>query len=368
VDAILVAGSGVVPEMIDIEQWVFDNLDHPRKSSGSEVTAVCPSCGAAPGRFYVNVGGGPKSGAYICFKCELRGKRIWTLIAHVEGITPAQARAEAMRDNIRFTRRRKAPLASLAEQVAALRDREAVDTDDGRVAAELPRGFIPVHKPGRRSTWMRPVYLKQRGVRKATCRAFGLGYVQPGEWYPDEEAPGRQYIGERLVIPIVSPTGYSWSARDLTPDQSQQPKYLNPRGADHRRLLHGWDQVDVSSDIVLVEGPMDVIGMYQHGIPALALLGKELNREQLGLLCRKPSDASITVLLDPEEAEAPYKVARELTVRFEHIFIARLPDGVDPGDADRKQAWAAWDDAERYTGERTVGLKARLKSLGKSIN
>jgi DNA primase len=122
----------------------------------------------------------------------------------------------------------------------------------------------------------------------------------------------------------------------------------------------------LSSDLVIVEGPLDVIGLYQHGIPALAILGKELNKEQLGLLCMKPADASITVLMDPEEPEAPYNVARELTSRFSNIFIGHLPDEVDPGDATRVQAWAAWDDAGRYTGERTSGLRAKLKKLNDS--
>lgn len=351
-------GRGFGGGLFDIESWVEANLERARKSGGQEYTAVCPSCGEGPGRFYVNV----ETGAFLCFKCDdFRSKRIWALIAHVEGITIAQARAEALRDNIRFVRRRKAPLASLADQVMGLRDREANEDETGRVAAELPRGYVPVYKDGRRRLYMRPAYLKQRGVKRATCRAFNLGYCAPGEWYPNESADPRQYIGGRIIIPIVSPTGYSWSARDMTGDQ--EPKYLNPLGADHRRLLHGWDQMEVGSDVVLVEGPMDVISLYQHGIPALAILGKELNKEQLGLLCKKPVDAAITILLDPEEAEAPYKVAQELTARFSDIFIASLPDGVDPGDATRKQAWRAWDNAEHYTGERTVGLKARLKGL-----
>lgn len=347
--------------MFDIEAWVEGNLDKVRKSGGHEYTATCPSCGIAPGRFYVN----SETGAFICFKeDDFRGKRIWALIAHVEGITVAQARAEALRDNVRFTRRRKLGLASLADQVAALRGRETSEPEGDAVAAELPRGFTPVFKEKRRRQWMRPSYLKHRGVRKATCRTFGLGWVGPGEWYPDEDHPQRQYIGERIIIPIVSPTGYSWSARDITGEH--EPKYMNPRGADHRKLLHGWDHVDLSSDVLLVEGPMDVIALHQHGIPALALLGKELNKEQLGLLCQKPANASVTILLDPEEAEAPAKVAQELTARFTDIFIAQLPDGVDPGDATRADVWAAWDDAERYTGMRTVGLKAKLKRIGES--
>lgn len=349
--------------MLDIASWVEGNLDRARKSGGNEYTATCPSCGAAPGRFYVNV----ETGSYICFKeDDFRSKKIWSLIATVEGITISQARAESLRDNVRFNRRRKAPLLTLSENLAALRDREVADEESERVEAPLPAGYVPVYQEDRRRQWMRPSYLKQRGIKKSTCKAFGLGYVSAGEWYPHPDLPRseRQYIGERIIIPIISPSGFSWSGRDFRGDQ--EPKYMNPRGADHRRLLHGWDVVDKGSDLVLCEGPMDVINLYQHGIPANAILGKELNKEQLGLLCQKPTDASITIMLDPEEVEAPWKIAMELASRFSHIYIAKLPDKIDPGDATRKQAWRAWDDAERFTGKRTSGLAARLKNLTNS--
>lgn len=341
-----------------IEDWVDEHLDRPRNTGRQEYTAVCPSCGAEPGRFYVNV----ESGAFVCFKeDDFRGRTIWPLISHVEGITIPQARAEAFRANVKFTRRRRGTLETLAARVAGLRGREVDAGESSRVAALLPRGFIPVYDAARRREWKRPVYLKIRGVSRPTCKEFGLGYVPAGEWYPSEESERPQYIGERVIIPILSPSGFSWSARDLT--GRQMPKYVNPRGAPHGRLLHGWNQVDLNSDVVLVEGPLDVIGLYQLGIPSLAVLGKKLNREQLGLLCKKPADAAITVMMDPEEISAPFEIARELHARFKNVFVASLPRGVDPGTASRKQAWAAWDGAARYTGERNSGLIARLQIL-----
>lgn len=343
--------------MIDIEDWVKDNLERPRKSSGHEWTAMCPSCGAEPGRFYVNV----ESGSWICFKEEeFRGKKIWGLIAKVEGITASQARAEALRANVKFARRRKGPLASLKSQVTSLRTEVSWTEDESpRVAAEMPRETVAIFDPGRAKQWKYPRYLKQRGIKKNTCKQFSLGYVPPGVWWDGGGRP--QNIGSRVIVPIVSPTGYSWSARDMTGEQ--EPKYLNPLGADHRKLLHGWDQISLESDIVIVEGPFDVINMHQLGIPALGILGKELNREQMGLLCRKPVDASITVMLDPEEAIAPYKVATMLKMRFNHVYVARLPDGCDPGDASKRDAWDAWDSAERYNGSRTAAIASKLTKL-----
>lgn len=329
--------------MIDIGAWVEDNLDNARKSSGQEWTATCPSCGKWS-KFYVNV----ETGHWICFsEEEFRGKAIWSLIAYVEGITVAQARAEALRGNIKFARRRKDGTEALAGRIAELRGREAPEPLEVRY--NLPIEFVPVYDSKRAKQWMYPKYLKTRGIKRATARSFGLGFCRGG-----------RYDG-RIVIPIVCPNGYSFTARGTRPDHI--PKYLNPKEADHSRLLIGWEHVDAQSDVCLVEGPTDVIMMHQHGIPSLALGGKELHDRQLGLLCRKPVAAAIIVMLDPEETLAAAKVARKLGVRFQNVYIGKLPLGVDPGSSTRKQAWAAFDNAERYAGQRTVGMLERLSKL-----
>lgn len=330
--------------IFDIESWVKDNLERPKRSKGNEWTAVCPSCGKWS-KFYVNV----ETGSWVCFgeRPDFQGKKIWGLIAHVEGISPAQARAECLRQGVRFERRRRGGLELLAERAAELRGREV--EDEVAVNADLPEEYIPVFKEKRRRTWMYPKYLKQRGIKKSTCADWGIGYARGGD-----------YEG-RIIIPISCPNGYSFTARGT--EEWHKPKYLNPPDADHSRLLIGWDHVDVRSDVALVEGPTDAIANYQNGIPSYALGGKELSDAQMGLLCRKPADAAITVMLDPEEVKAANGVARKLALRFPNVYIARLPLGEDPGSATRKVAWAAFDGAERYDGKRTSGMAERIRAL-----
>jgi len=96
-------------------------------------------------------------------------------------------------------------------------------------------------------------------------------------------------------------------------------------------------------------------------------MGKVLHPEQLAMLIMKPSDAAITVMLDPEEAEAPYKVAEQLLCRFDHVSIARLPMGTDPGASTRKQAWEAYDNAVKYTGDRRGRLSAIVGASRKKL-
>jgi DNA primase len=341
---------------MDIAEWMDAHLTGARPNLGDEWTAACPFCGRT-GKFYVNI----QSGSWICFsgKCDESGKKIWTLVAKVEGITVSQARAQAFREGVSFRRRQATPL-SLAERLMALRG-ESEDVSDEQITAELPSGFVPVYSEKRKKRWAMPRYMKERGFKRKTLRQFGVGYTPSGEWV---DVPGTErslYVGQRLIIPVISPSGYSWTARDLRGDQ--KPKYLNAPGADHRRMIFGWDQVDVTSDVVIQEGPTDVMMSHQHGMPALGLMGKVLNREQRTMLFQKPSTCSIIIMLDPEARADAIKIGLQLSVRFPHVYLAELPAGVDPGQASRAVAWDAYDDAPRFSGNRASGLASRLSQI-----
>jgi DNA primase len=140
-----------------------------------------------------------------------------------------------------------------------------------------------------------------------------------------------------------------------------EPRYKNPTGADHRRLLIGWNVARLRGDLCIVEGPLDAVRFDQHGISTLAVGGKVLHSEQMAMLFKlKPSQA-VTVCLDPEELMAPLDVANQLAVHFERIYVARLPMGVDPGDSSKKQALEAMASAEPFTGGRAERVRARLE-------
>jgi DNA primase len=325
----------------DIEGWCKDNVDGARMTSTGQIVGVCPWCNK-DGHFYVDA----EKGHYICFKCEQRGRFMIGLIAQVEGVSTSEARRIIMRSEVEF--RRKETPQSLMQKVLALRG----ETESGppKVDFPLPDEFIPVYKNGH---WMFPKYLKERRIKKAAAREWGMGWCDRG-----------RYAG-RVVIPVECPNGRSFTARDAT--GKQQPRYLNPKGADHGRLLLGWNHHSIEGDVCIVEGPIDAIKMWQHGIPALALMGKVLHPEQLALLMLKPADAAITVMLDPEEAKAPYDAAQQLMCRFDNVSIAKLPMGVDPGSSTKQQAFQAYNNAVRYTGERLSRLSAAIQSSQKKL-
>lgn len=339
--------------LFDVESYAKDKLSDVRVSSrtrkGIELVASCPFCGK-PDHFYIQVA----TGKFICFKCEERGKNIVPLVAHLEGIEYDRAWEYVRRNSI--VTRREGSTQTLAQKISALRRHGTSGTEEGAateyVDVPLPDEFVPVYD-AKMDKWHMPKYLVERGITKATAKHWGLGLCNRG-----------RYSG-RVVMPIECPNGLSFTARDTT--GKQQPKYLNPKGADHGKLVYGWKHTPMGADIILVEGPMDAVKMWQHGMPAMALLGKMLKQDQFELLCSRPDTAAVVVMLDPEEKTAPLKVAAQLNTHFRRVYIAALPEGVDPGASMPEQAKLAHDHAATYTGDRASRLSAAVAEARKRV-
>ncbi len=313
----------------DIIEWCEDNISNVRMTSTKQLVGDCPWCGKS-GHFYVD----SEEGHYICFACSdenpSSGRYLVGAIAQVEGISITEARKFIMRNRIEF--RRKETLTSLTNKISKIANEKIIHRN---VYCELPTEFISVYKDGK---WSYPIYLKERNIKRNTAKVWGLGWARKGRY------------GGRIIIPISCPNGKSFTSRDVT--GKQIPKYLNPEGAEHSRLLFGWEFHKINEDVVLVEGPMDAIKLWQHGFSVLALMGKVLYVEQLMMLAKKPQDCGIIIMLDPEEIEAPYDVADQLIYRFDNVYIAKLPHGIDPGSSTKSQAHKAVSEAILYKGNR----------------
>lgn len=316
----------------DVEGYLLDNLEGVRPSAGDELKAKCPFCEKA--EFYVN----KVSGKYYCFKCETGGRSVTGLVAKLEGIEYFEAVQFVFRRAVKL--RRAIPIAKLSSRIRAMRTGEKAEVGElEKVDAAMPPGFRPCFRDG---AWALPPYLKERSIRSNTARAWGMGYYNSGRY------------ARRLIIPIVCPAGKSFTARDMT--KTSSIRYLNPSEADHRRLLIGWNMARTTGDIVICEGPLDAVKLWQHGISALALGGKVLHDEQLAQIVDLPVDIAITVMLDPEAADDANVAAQRLSTHFKHIYVAQLPDGIDPGKSTLRQASFALETAKPWKGGPTSAL------------
>jgi DNA primase len=206
-------------------------------------------------------------------------------------------------------------------------------------------------------------YLAKRGVAPATAAEFELGYADGGgqalvrafekeRFAPEEmEASGLVLKREqgsgffdrfrnRLMFPIRNEAGkiIAFGGRALA--AGQEPKYLNsPETEIYRkgRVLYNLDRAKESirkgDRAVLVEGYMDVIGVWAAGVhQAVATCGTALRPEQVRLLRRHTE--RIVVNFDPDEAgmKAAERSIETLLEERMRVRVLELEGGLDPDE------------------------------------
>jgi DNA primase len=225
-------------------------------------------------------------------------------------------------------------------------------------------------------------YLEGRGVSRESIDRFKLGY-SPGtgnsllshlqkRGFPAKaleecglikhsEDGGRIYdaFRNRIMFPITDIRGrvIAFGGRALG---DHQPKYLNSpetRLYNKSRNLFGLSYsrggVQKADFAVLVEGYMDFLIPFQHGIDNLvASLGTSLTPQQVKLLGRYTRE--VVVSYDPDSAGLA-ATQRSLDLFLEEDFrvrVFRLPEGLDPDafvrSAGVKEYWNRLRDAAPY--------------------
>ena len=202
-------------------------------------------------------------------------------------------------------------------------------------------------------------YTSNRGLSDETIKAYLLGYA-PDAWDGLLNAARKQGIGadllvkaglaktsgqrtydafrKRLVFPIHAPSGrvVGFGGRALSDED--QPKYLNSSESPIYRKSHvlyglyqARDAVRQRGRILVVEGYMDLLGLYQHGIDGVvALCGTALTRDQARLLARHAQQAFLVYDSDQAGLRATWRAIEPLVESGLWTRIVRLPEGDDP--------------------------------------
>lgn len=227
-------------------------------------------------------------------------------------------------------------------------------------------------------------YLLGRGLTRETIRSFGLGWAgdgrggltaalaakgvtpammaEAGLMRLDEDGqPKGELFWGRVTFPICDRKGrlVSFGGRILG---DGQPKYLNgPETAlfSKRRLLFGLDRARAAvraprpkgapvTDLVVVEGYMDVIALHQAGFGgAVAPLGTALTPEQLEVLWQV--DHAPVLCFDGDgagrrAAARAAETALPLLKDERSLRLCLLPDGEDPDSLVRSRGAQAVGD------------------------
>lgn len=322
----------------------------------------------------------PETGTWRCFGCN-EGGDIFTFVMKREGWDFRQALEHlAERAGVTLEPRRT--------EDAAEREAHQRLYDLMEEAVAFYRHHL--HTPAGKQALD---YLHKRGLTDETIEAFGLGYAPhaweaarkyfTGKGYTDDDLlaaglltqrdDGRIYdrFRHRVMFPIRDARGRAvgFGARTLDPDGI--PKYLNSPQTeifDKSRLLYGLDKAGKAirqrDQVVIVEGYMDVIGLYQAGFPnAVSPMGVALNEGQLRTL--KRYTRHMVLALDPDAAgiratlrsmEVAREALREASgfrldpqglLRQESrlkadLRVALLPEGQDPDEIALADP-AAWE-------------------------
>lgn len=207
-------------------------------------------------------------------------------------------------------------------------------------------------------------YLRKRGLSQKTVTVYGLGYA-PGTFdsllnllkksgYTENEIieaslavsrDGKVYdkFRDRLMFPIIDVRGniIGFGGRIISENQNidyKPPKYLNSGETpafDKGRNLFSLNLAKKSdlSRIILVEGYMDVISVYQAGIPnVVATLGTALTEHQARLICRYASEILICYDMDEAGRKAVMRAIDIFTAVGGRTRVVKLKGAKDPDE------------------------------------
>lgn len=218
-------------------------------------------------------------------------------------------------------------------------------------------------------------YLKNRGISGKIAQQFQLGYAQPGwshvlDTFGKSDSDRKKLLDtgliikkdeggfydrfrERIMFPILDYRGRTigFGGRIL---QQGEPKYLNsPETALFQKghELYGLYQALKANRhlerVMIVEGYMDVIALFQHGITyAVATLGTATTTHHLQRLFRYTSDIIFCFDGDDAGRNAAWRAVQVLFPVMHDSLQVRvlfLPEKEDPDSLVRKEGKEAFE-------------------------
>ena len=325
------------------------------KKAGRNHMGLCPFHGEKTPSFTVS----EEKGIFHCFGCQTGGSVFQFLMQYDHLTFPEAVERVAKRYGITIDQaNRPGADRESGERETLYRINERVATNYQRILFGHPEGKKALD------------YLKARGVDEGMARSFMLGYVpQAGSGLLDlikkenlsvndvlrlglvgQRNPGHFYekFFSRVMFPIVNPGGKIVGFGGRVLDQGL-PKYLNSSETPLFRksstlygLFQARDGIRKSDRVVIVEGYLDVIALFQYGVSyAVATLGTALTVDHVRVLSRYTKN--IIALFDGDDA-GQKAAARSFEIFIEAGLLGRaafLPKGEDPDTFVRRHGKAA---------------------------
>lgn len=327
------------------------------KKTGQNFKACCPFHNEKTPSFVVS----PDKQIYKCFGCGAGGNALNFVMKYENLEFPEAVRKLAAKTGVEIPKYKRddTEASSLAADIyevnklAATFFQNALRSDRGKTALE---------------------YLKKRGIESSTLSDFRIGYAFE-EWEALKKYCASKKISQellrkagltiqsekgkgdydrfrnRIVFPIFNERSniVAFGARVL---DDSLPKYINsPETPVYSKssTLYGLNfskkGMREKGYAILVEGYMDVVIPFQHGVDNIvATSGTALTPRQVGMLKRQAGTA--VLIFDADQAGEAASL-RGLDVMIENgmdVRIASLPTGEDPDTFVRKHGAAAFQE------------------------
>lgn len=301
---------------------------------------------------------------YHCFGCGVSGNVV-NLVMELESLPFPEA--------VRYLARRakmEIPEADFDDE----RTQELKRKKDRllSVMVESARFYLRNLYGGRADAYLE--YVTRRALAPSTLKKFGIGasldyYSLPAylreKGFSEEEmiesgACGRNKEGKvydfqarRLIIPIINQYDevIAFGGRVLEPKPSGM-KYVNTRDSflfNKRKnlynvnLLKKYKQTTSLPYVIMVEGYMDAISLYQAGFcNVVASMGTSLTPDQARLLKRFSPNVMISYDQDGAGQKADLRGLEILKEENLTVRVVLMPEGEDPDDVVRKRGKEAY--------------------------
>ena len=332
-----------IRDRADIVDLIGEYVD--LKRSGSNYMGLCPFHSEKTPSFSVS----PSKSIFKCFGCGVGGDVI-TFIMKRENLNfPEAVEFLAEKYNVR--------LSEYKDENKEARDKRNRLYDINREAAMHFLNNLSSSPKAQK-------YLRDRGLSEKTIRAYGLGYSKDS-WtdlyehltklgYKEEElldlnliskSKNGNYIDrfrDRVMFPIINRNNkvIAFGARGFG---DAKPKYLNSRETPifHKGSnLFNMNIISRESSrqrIILVEGYMDVISLYNSGINySVASLGTSLTEDQAAIIKKMAKDIYICYDSDKAGINATSRAIDIFLSKSCKPKIIELEGGLDPDDFIKK--------------------------------
>lgn len=332
------------------------NARVPLKRQGKEYSARCPFHDERSPSFTVS----PTKQFYHCFGCGAHGTAISFMMNY---------------DRLEFLD----AVDELAKRAGMEVPRETQQRNENSDSRDLYSALEAASQFFRRqlnASEKARAYLDRRGVDESVRAQFAIGYApdgysalkdalgtdarrmnlldRAGLLSKSEKGSVYDKFRDRVMFPILDRRGraIAFGGRVLDPEDS--PKYLNsPETAlFHKgRELYGLWQVRQAHQkierLIVVEGYMDVIALFQHGVSqAVATLGTATTPDHAELLFRNAPDVYFCFDGDAAGRKAATRAMESVLPRMRdgrQAFFLFLPDGEDPDTLVRSEGAGGFD-------------------------